>query len=95
MADLRSIIRRPVISERTMDLMQENKYTFEVDIRATKPQIREAVEQVFNVDVVKVNTMRVTGKVRRMGRSEGKRPDWKKAIVTVKEGQRIELFEGL
>ncbi|MGI6566698.1 MAG: 50S ribosomal protein L23 [Firmicutes bacterium] len=95
MADLRSIIRRPVISERTMDLMQENKYTFEVDIKATKPQIREAVEQVFNVDVVKVNTMRVTGKVRRMGRSEGKRPDWKKAIVTVKEGQRIELFEGL
>jgi large subunit ribosomal protein L23 len=78
MADLRSIIRRPVISERTMDLMQENKYTFEVDIKATKPQIREAVEQVFNV-----------------GRSEGKRPDWKKAIVTVKEGQRIELFEGL
>ncbi len=56
MADLRSIIRRPVISERTMDLMQENKYTFEVDIKATKPQIREAVEQVFNVDVVKVNT---------------------------------------
>ena len=95
MSDLRSIILRPVISERTMDLMQENKYTFEVDIKATKPQIREAVEQVFNVDVVKVNTMRVTGKVRRMGRSEGKRPDWKKAIVTVKEGQRIELFEGL
>ena len=95
MADLRSIIRRPVISERTMDLLAENKYTFEVDIKATKPQIREAVEQIFNVDVEKVNTMRVRGKKRRMGRSEGKRPDWKKAIVTVKEGQRIELFEGL
>jgi len=95
MADLRSIIRRPVISERTMDLMQQNKYTFEVDIKATKPQIREAVEQIFNVEVEKVNTMRVRGKRRRMGRTEGKRPDWKKAIVTVKEGQRIELFEGL
>lgn len=95
MADLRSIIRRPIISERTMDLLAENKYTFEVDIKATKPQIREAVEQIFNVDVEKVNTMRVRGKKRRMGRSEGKRPDWKKAIVTVKEGQRIELFEGL
>ncbi|NLY31066.1 MAG: 50S ribosomal protein L23 [Firmicutes bacterium] len=95
MADLRSIIRRPIISERTMDLLAENKYTFEVDLKATKPQIREAVEQIFNVDVEKVNTMRVRGKKRRMGRSEGKRPDWKKAIVTVKEGQRIELFEGL
>ncbi|HHV93920.1 MAG TPA: 50S ribosomal protein L23 [Firmicutes bacterium] len=95
MADLWSIIRRPVISERTMDLMQQNKYTFEVDIKATKPQIREAVEQIFNVEVEKVNTMRVRGKRRRMGRTEGKRPDWKKAIVTVKEGQRIELFEGL
>jgi large subunit ribosomal protein L23 len=78
-----------------MDLLAENKYTFEVDLKATKPQIREAVEQIFNVDVEKVNTMRVRGKKRRMGRSEGKRPDWKKAIVTVKEGQRIELFEGL
>ena len=95
MADLRSIIRRPIISQRTMDLLAENKYTFEVDLKATKPQIREAVEQIFNVDVEKVNTMRVRGKKRRMGRSEGKRPDWKKAIVTVKEGQRIELFEGL
>ena len=95
MADLRSIIRRPIISERTMDLLAENKYTFEVDIKATKPQIREAVEQIFNVDVEKVNTMRVRGKKRRMGRNEGKRPDWKKAIVTLKEGQRIELFEGL
>ncbi|NLA58634.1 MAG: 50S ribosomal protein L23 [Firmicutes bacterium] len=95
MADLRSIIRRPIISERTMDLLAENKYTFEVDLKATKPQIREAIEQIFNVEVEKVNTMRVRGKKRRMGRNEGKRPDWKKAIVTLKEGQRIELFEGL
>ncbi|NMB45345.1 MAG: 50S ribosomal protein L23 [Firmicutes bacterium] len=95
MADLRDIIRRPVVSEQTMALMEQNKYTFVVDLNATKPQIREAVEQAFNVTVEKVNTMRVTGKKRRMGRYEGKRPDWKKAIVTVKEGQRIELFEGL
>lgn len=95
MAELRDIIRRPIVSERTMALMEQNKYTFAVDIRATKPQIREAVEQVFDVTVEKVNTMRVVGKKRRMGRYEGKRPDWKKAIVTVKEGESIELFEGL
>jgi large subunit ribosomal protein L23 len=94
-AELRDIIRRPIVSERTMALMEQNKYTFAVDIRATKPQIREAVEQVFDVTVEKVNTMRVVGKKRRMGRYEGKRPDWKKAIVTVKEGESIELFEGL
>ena len=95
MADLRDVIRRPIVSERTMALMEQNKYTFAVDIKATKPQIREAVEQAFNVTVERVNTMRVVGKKRRMGRYEGKRPDWKKAIVTVKEGQSIELFEGL
>ena len=78
-----------------MALMEQNKYTFAVDIKATKPQIREAVEQAFNVTVERVNTMRVVGKKRRMGRYEGKRPDWKKAIVTVKEGESIELFEGL
>ncbi|NMB25548.1 MAG: 50S ribosomal protein L23 [Firmicutes bacterium] len=95
MGDLRSIIRRPIVSERTMALMEDNKYTFVVDLRATKPQIREAVERAFNVEVEKVNTMRVRGKVRRMGRYEGKRPDWKKAIVTVKDGQSIELFDGI
>ncbi|NMB12497.1 MAG: 50S ribosomal protein L23 [Firmicutes bacterium] len=95
MADLRDVIRRPIVSERTMALMEQNKYTFAVDIKATKPQIREAVEQAFNVTVERVNTMRVVGKKRRMGRYEGKRPDWKKAIVTVKEGESIELFEGL
>ena len=95
MADLRGIIRRPVVTERSMDLVEQNKYTFVVDIKATKPQIKEAVEQLFDVSVEKVNTMRVTGKTRRMGRYEGKRPDWKKAIVTVKEGDRIELFEGI
>ena len=78
-----------------MALMEDNKYTFVVDLRATKPQIREAVERAFNVEVEKVNTMRVRGKVRRMGRYEGKRPDWKKAIVTVKDGQSIELFDGI
>ncbi|NLJ86246.1 MAG: 50S ribosomal protein L23 [Firmicutes bacterium] len=95
MSDLRSIIRRPIVSERTMVLMEENKYTFVVDLKATKSQIREAVEQIFDVKVEKINTMRMTGKMRRMGRYEGKRPDWKKAIVTVREGDRIELFEGL
>ncbi|NLK07787.1 MAG: 50S ribosomal protein L23 [Firmicutes bacterium] len=95
MGDLRSIIRRPVVSEKTMALMEDNKYTFAVDLKATKPQIREAVEQIFDVKVEKVNTMRVRGKVRRMGQHEGRRPDWKKAIVTLRDGDTIELFEGI
>lgn len=95
MADPRDIIRRPVISERSIELMRQSKYTFVVDPKATKTQIKKAVEDIFNVTVEKVNTMRVKGKKRRMGRYEGKSPDWKKAIVTLKEGDRIEALEGL
>ncbi|MBX6377991.1 MAG: 50S ribosomal protein L23, partial [Clostridia bacterium] len=63
-----------------------NKYTFVVPLDATKPQIREAVERIFKVKVRKVNTLRVRGKTRRQGRTEGRRPDWKKAVVTLAPG---------
>ena len=73
--------------------MEQGKYTFRVSLKATKVQIRQAVEQIFKVKVQSVNTMRYEGKLKRMGRSEGRRSDWKKAIVTLKPGESIELFE--
>lgn len=93
--EARDVILRPMVTEKSTGLMGENKYSFVVDIRANKTQIRQAVEQIFQVKVEKVNTMRVLGKMRRMGRTEGKRPDYKKAIVTLAEGHSIEVFEGL
>lgn len=90
------IILRPVITEKSMEQMAEGKYTFIVAPKATKPEIRRAVEELFDVDVVKVNTLNMRGKWRRVGRFAGRRPDWKKAIVTLKEGQRIkQLFDDL
>ncbi|HPN89098.1 MAG TPA: 50S ribosomal protein L23, partial [Candidatus Omnitrophota bacterium] len=68
---------------------------FQVDPRATKPEIRVAVEKLFSVGVVDVNTMIVRGKEGRVGRRAGKRPNWKKAIVTLREGDKIEFFEGV
>ncbi|MGI6672968.1 MAG: 50S ribosomal protein L23 [Limnochordia bacterium] len=94
MMDARDIIKRPVITEKSTDLMAQNKYTFEVDIRATKPQIKAAVEEIFKVKVEKVNTSRVSGKLRRMGRHEGYTSDWKKAVVTLKPGYSIEVLGG-
>jgi len=91
----RDIIKRPVITEKTQALMNENKYTFEVPMTANKVEIRQAVEAIFNVKVVEVNTMRVLGKTKRMGRFVGKRSDWKKAIVKLAEGSKITLFEGM
>jgi large subunit ribosomal protein L23 len=74
--------------------MAENKYTFEVDMRANKTQIKDAVEEIFKVEVEKVNTSRVRGKLRRMGRHEGYTSDWKKAVVTLKPGHSIEVLGG-
>lgn len=93
--DPRDIILRPVVSEKSTRLMEENQYTFEVPVQVNKTQIRDAVEKIFNVKVVKVNTMRIRGKVRRQGFHSGRRPERKKAIVTLAEGDRIEIFEGL
>ncbi|MEW6622244.1 MAG: 50S ribosomal protein L23 [Bacillota bacterium] len=89
------IIIKPVISERTTDLMAENKYTFIVDTKANKVEIANAVEKIFKVTVVSVNTLKDRGKLKRMGRFAGKTPDRKKAIVTLKEGDKIEIIEGL
>lgn len=93
--DYRDIIIRPVISEKAYALMSEGKYTFRVPLTANKFQIRQAVEKLFNVKVEKVATIRVLGKMKRMGRTQGKRPDYKKAIVTLKPGESIEFFEGV
>ena len=93
--ELRDIIIRPVISEKSYAQMAEGKYTFRVALTANKVQIRQAIEKIFNVKVDKVATMRVLGRTKRMGRTQGKRSDWKKAIVTLKAGQTIEFFEGL
>ena len=89
------VLIRPIITEKTTLLMQENKYTFQVPLNANKVEIRKAVESIFNVKVEKVATIRVLGKTKRMGRTMGKRSDYKKAIITLKAGETIELFEGV
>lgn len=88
------IIIRPIITEKSSSLMELNKYTFEVHKSANKIQIRKAVEEVFKVKVLSVNTMNVKGKPKRMGMNRGYTRSWKKAIVALPEGQRIEFFEG-
>ena len=91
------IIRRPIITENSMDQMADRKYTFEVAKEANKIEIKKAVEELFDgVKVEKVTTMRVLGKVKRMGANSGKRPDWKKAIVKLTaDSKTIEFFDGL
>ena len=89
------IIRKPVITEKSMAAMAENKYTFIVHISANKSQIKRAVEEVFNVKVADVKTIRTMGKTKRMGVHVGKRADYKKAIITLAEGSTIEFFEGM
>jgi len=89
------IIIRPLITEKNTNLMSLNKYCFEVDREATKPQIKQAIESIFDVSVMKVHTMNMRGKLRRRGMRFGYTADWKKAIVTLAEGDRIELFEGV
>jgi large subunit ribosomal protein L23 len=94
--DMRQVIKRPLITEKGTRIKDEqNKYLFEVDTNANKLMIKQAVEKLFDVKVIKVNVMNVHGKEKRMGRFSGRRPDWKKAIVTLKEGDQIELFEGV
>ena len=89
------VLIRPIITEKTTVLTGLDKYVFEVDIRANKNQIKEWVQLAFNVRVSEVNTMKVKGKPKRFGRKVTLRPDWKKAIVTLVEGDKIELFEGI
>ena len=93
--EARSLIKRPIVTEKTTRLMEQNKYFFMVDPKANKTQIKNAVEEIFKVKVKSVNTLNLLGKVKRMGRYEGRRPSWKRAIVTLEKGNRIEFFEGV
>jgi len=95
MKSVYQVIRRPIRTEKTTDLEELNEQVvFEVDRRANKVEIRDAVEQLFGVRVIKVNTLTVKGKPKRVGRVFGRRSDVKKAIVTLAEGDQIEFFEG-
>lgn len=89
------VLRRPIVSEKSMALQEQGKYTFEVAPRANKHQIKEAVEKAFKVDVLAVNVVNVPGSTRRIGRRRVVTSPWKKAVVTVKAGQKIEFFEGV
>jgi large subunit ribosomal protein L23 len=90
------ILKRPLITEKsTTEKDKGNKLVFEVDRRANKIEIKAAVEQIFKVDVLDVTTMNVGGKKKRVGRFFTRRSDWKKAMVTIKPGQRVEFFEGV
>ncbi|WP_163102754.1 50S ribosomal protein L23 [Peribacillus alkalitolerans] len=92
--DARDIIKRPVITERSSDLMGERKYTFEVDVRANKTQVKDAVQEIFGVKVEKVNIMNYKGKYKRMGRHAGYTNKRRKAIITLTtESKEIEFFE--
>ena len=93
MYDPRDIIIRPVISEKSYDMIAHNRYTFEVAKSARKPQIAAAITEIFGVTVTSVNTINVTGKPRRVRVAKGKTRDWKKAVVTLKEGDSIEFFQ--
>jgi large subunit ribosomal protein L23 len=96
MKDLHHVIQRPVITEKsTIEREEGNIVTFQVDPRATKPEIKQAVEKLFSVSVLSVRTERIRGKNTRLGRYMGRKPLWKKARVRLGEGQRIEFFEGV
>lgn len=89
------VLRRPIVTEKSTMQAEQRVYTFEVDRRANKLQVKEAVEKAFGVKVVSVNIINVPGKPRRWGRHVSHTPSWKKAIVKLAEGQRIEFFEGV
>jgi large subunit ribosomal protein L23 len=91
-----AILKRPLVTEKsTVEKDERNKLCFEVDRRANKIEIKEAVEKIFKVNVLDVATISMKGKLKRVGRHFTKLPDWKKAVVTIKAGQRVEFFEGV
>ena len=92
---LYEVLRRPLITEKNTMLQAQGKYVFEIAEEANKPQIKQAVEKVFKVRVTAVNVMTVPGKTKRVGRRMVLTPSHKKAIVTLKSGDKIELFEGV
>ncbi|MBQ6841950.1 MAG: 50S ribosomal protein L23 [Firmicutes bacterium] len=95
MRDPYQVLVKPMVSEKSMLMMEDNKYSFVVDKNANKIEIKHAVEAAFKVKVVNVTTRNIKGKIRRMGRTQGKRPDTKRAIVTLAEGNKIEIFANL
>ena len=95
MRDPHTVLVKPMVSEKAVMLMEENKYCFFVDKAANKIEIKHAVESLFNVHVVSVTTRNITGKIRTMGRYRGKCPDTKRAIVKLAAGDKIELFSSL
>jgi large subunit ribosomal protein L23 len=90
-----NVLRRPVVTEKSTLLAGQNQYVFEVDREASKQQIKEAVQLAFSVEVKAVNVMNVRGKMRRFRRGPAAAPDWKKAVVTLQPGHKIELIEGV
>ena len=91
----RQVLIAPVVSEKSYSLIEDNKYSFRVHEKAHKTQIRQAVEELFDVKVEGVNIVKVQAKPKRRGTSKGTRPGWKKAIVQLRAGDRIEIFEGV
>jgi large subunit ribosomal protein L23 len=92
--DITQVLLAPVVSEKSYSLIEENKYSFKVHPAAHKTQIRQAVEELFDVKVVGVNVVKVQAKPKRRGLHKGVKPGWKKAIVQVREGDTIEIFGG-
>jgi len=92
--DVRQILLAPVVSEKSYSLIEDDKYSFRVHPRAHKTQVRQAVEELFDVTVVGVNIVNVRSKPKRRGFSKGTKPGWKKAIVHLQAGDRIDIFEG-
>jgi large subunit ribosomal protein L23 len=92
---LYEILRRPLVTEKNAALQASGKYVFEVDRRANKIQVKDAVEKAFNVTVTGVNIMNMPGKMKRMGKGMTLTPNWKKAVVTLKPGDKIDLFENV
>jgi large subunit ribosomal protein L23 len=89
----RDIVIRPIVSEKSYAGLERNTYTFLVDPRANKTEIKEAIQQIWNVRVLNVNTLNRRGKIKQTRLSTGKRPDQKRAVVTLAEGETIEIFE--
>ncbi len=92
---LYEVLRRPLITEKNTDLQSQNKYAFEIAGGANKPMIKQAVEKAFKVNVSAVHVITVPGKTRRVGRRQVQTPSYKKAIVTLRPGDKIEFFEGV
>ena len=90
----REVLIAPVVSEKSYGLIEQNKYSFRIHEKAHKTQVRQAVEELFDVTVLGVNVVKVQSKPKRRGLSRGRRPGWKKAIVQLAPGDKIEIFEG-